>query len=296
MKVFSKIPIPISVLRKRETLEVVLPLFLICVLTGCSTLSLTYNYADWLLYWKVDQYFDVSSSQKPLLQTHLTQLHSWHRSKEVPRYVSFLQTIYDYWGNGLTPQEVDHLFQQYQDLRERLGSRLASESVEFLVTVNSSQVQNFAQVIQQENFELLNKIGEDPKTRTAKRVESVLEWLEEWLGNLSDTQEQRIRQLIEQFPDTTEPWLQYRRQRQREFITLLNSHADHSFIERQIREWLIIPEKGAPLTYVAAAQQRQQALKRSILTIDHMISSQQRNHTAKKLSNLIQELVALASR
>ena len=292
---FVKIPLLLSLRRNRETLAVVLPFLLSWVLTGCSTLSLTYNYADWLLYWKVDQYFDVSSSQQPLLKTHLTQLHSWHRSKEVPRYVSFLQTISHYWENGLTPQEVDHLFQQYQDLRGRLGSRLASESVEFLATVNSSQIQNFAQVITQENFELLKQIGEDPKTRKAKRVESVLEWLEEWLGDFSYGQEQGIRQLIEQFPDTTESWLQYRRQRQREFITLLESQADHSFIERQIREWLIIPEKGAPLPYVAAAQQRRQALKRTILTIDQMISSQQRHHTGQKLSNLIQELDALAS-
>ena len=295
MKVTAKSLFPISLLRHRRPLLVVLPLVLSCILTGCSTLSWTYNYADWLLYWKVDQYFDVTSSQKPLLQTHLTQLHSWHRSKEVPRYVSFLQTISHYWEDGLTRQEIDHIFQHYQDLRGRLGSRLASESAEFLVTVNSSQIQNFAQVIQQENFELLNEIGQDPNTRKVRRVESVLEWLEEWVGGFPSWQEQRIRHLIEQFPDTTEPWFQYRRQRQREFITLLRSPVDHSSVEHQIREWLTVPEKGAPLTYVEAAQQREQALKRTILTIDRMLSSQQRKYTSQRLSHLIQELDALAS-
>ena len=295
MKVIEKSFFPISLLRHRGTHLVVLPLVLSGILTGCSTLSWTYNYADWLLYWKVDQYFDVTSSQKPLLQTHLTQLHSWHRNKEVPRYVAFLQTINDYWDNGLTPQEVDNIFQQYQDLRGRLGSRLASESAEFLVTVNSSQIQNFEQVIQEENSDLLNEIGKDPDTRKVRRVESVLEWLEEWVGGFSSMQEQHIRHLIEQFPDTTEPWLQYRKQRQREFITLLESPVDHSYVEHQIREWLTVPEKGAPPIYIEAAQQREQALKRTILTIDRMLSSQQRKYTSQRLSNLIQELDALGS-
>ena len=293
---FANRPFPTSSFwRNSETLAAILPILLSGVLTGCSTLSLTYNYADWLLYWKVDQYFDVSSSQKPVLQTHLTRLHSWHRVKEIPRYVTFLQTISYYWDDGLTQQEVDDIFQHYEALRGRLGSRLASESVEFLITVNSSQIQNFSHVIRQENVELLEEIGPDPETRKARRIESVLDWLEEWVGGFSYKQEQAIRQLIEQFPDTTEPWFQYRRQRQREFITLLESPGDHSLMERQIREWLVFPKKGAPLSYVEAAQQREHALKKTILTIDGMLSSQQRKYTGHRLSNLIQELDALTS-
>jgi len=81
-------PFSTSSKQTRKWAHSILFLILVSLLTSCSALSLTYNYADWLMYWRIDQYFDVSSYQKPVLQTHLTQLHSWHREQEIPRYVS----------------------------------------------------------------------------------------------------------------------------------------------------------------------------------------------------------------
>ena len=279
---------------QKRRLSVKLLLFLFAIfLTSCSTLSLTYNFADWLLYWKIDRYFDLSSQQKPQLQTQISQFHSWHRQEEIPRYVSFLQTIHNHWQDGLNQEELDDLFQQYHRLKARLGTRLASESIGFLTTVHSQQIQHLERAIQIENQELLDQIGEDPDVRKAKRVDSVLEWLEEWLGHIRVSQRQRITQLITEFPDTTESWLQYRKYRQQELIMLLKSHADSSVIQRQIREWFIIPPKTTPRTYVSAVQESRQALKNTILTIDQMVTPDQRDHVSQRLFTLIQELDSL---
>ena len=72
---------------------------LLGALTACSRLSLTYNFADWIVYWKIDKYFDVSSQQKPLLNSRLAHFHSWHRQKEIPHYVRFFRTLLYYWSH-----------------------------------------------------------------------------------------------------------------------------------------------------------------------------------------------------
>ena len=276
--------------QSRKGVHSILFLILSGVLTSCSALSLTYHYADWLLYWRIDHYFDVSSNQKPGLQTHLTQLHSWHREKEIPRYVAFLQTIHHHWQDGLTQQELDEIFDQYAVLRGRLGSQLAAESVEFLTTVNSEQVQHLEEVMKAENQEWLTELGEDLQTRRANRVERVLDWLNTWFGTIPPDQEQHFTKVIEQYPDTIDQWMEFRRYRQHQFTTLLKSDADSQIIEKQVHDWLVTPEKNAPPSYPQYVNARNQNLKEAILGIDSRVTPNQRQYAGERLQNLIEEV------
>ncbi|UCE63392.1 MAG: hypothetical protein JSU59_11100 [Nitrospirota bacterium] len=274
----------------RKGLHSLLFLILVGLLTSCSALSLTYHYADWLLFWRVDHYFDLSSYQKPVLQTHLTHLHSWHREQEIPRYVAFLETIHRHWQDGLTQQELDEIFDQYAVLRGRLGSQVASESVEFLNTVNSEQILHLEEVMQAENEEWLAELGEDLQTRKANRVERVLGWLRTWFGEIPPDQEQGFTEVIEQYPDTIDQWMEFRRYRQQQFATLLRSNADSQALEKQVHDWLVTPEKDAPPSYIEYVSYRNRNLKETILAIDLMVTPVQRQHGSDRLQNLIQEV------
>jgi AAA+ ATPase superfamily predicted ATPase len=284
------IPFSPSSKQTRKGLHSLLFLILVSLLTSCSALSLTYHYADWLMYWRIDHYFDLSSYQKPVLQTHLTQLHSCHREPDIPRYVSFLQTIHRHWQDGFTQQELDEIFDQYAVLRGRLGSHVASESVEFLTTVNPEQVQHLEEVMEADNQELLIEFGENPETRKANRVERVLNWFRTWLGEIPPSQQQGFTKVIEQYPDTTDQWLEYRRYRQHQFASLLRSGADAQTIEKQVHDWLVTPGEDAPYSYADVARNRKRHLKKSILAIDGMVTRDQRQHASDRLQNLIEEV------
>ena len=274
----------------RKGLHSILFLILVSLLTSCSALSLTYHYADWLMFWRIDHYFDVSSYQKPVLQTHLTQLHSWHREQEIPRYVSFLQTIHRHWQDGFTQQELDEIFDQYAVLRGRLASQVALESIEFLTTVNTVQVQHLEETMQAENQELLTELGEDPETRKVNRVEKILDWLRSWLGEIPPAQKQQFTEVIEQYPDTIDQWLEFRRYRQHQFTTLLRSGADAQTIETQVHDWLVTPEKDAPPSYIQFVSYRNRHLKKAMLKIDRMITRDQREHASDRLKDLIEDV------
>ncbi|MDX1412166.1 MAG: DUF6279 family lipoprotein, partial [Nitrospirales bacterium] len=220
------VPYPTFSKQTRKGLYSILFFILVGLLTSCSALSLTYHYADWLVYWRVDQYFDLSPYQKPVLQTHLTHLHSWHREQEIPRYVDFLGTIQRHWQDGLTQQELDEIFDQYAVLRGRLGSQVASESVEFLSTIKSEQIHHLEEVMRTENQEWLTELGEDLQTRKANRIERVLGWLRTWFGEIPPDQELSFTEVIEQYPDTIDKWMAFRRYRQEQFASLLRSDWD----------------------------------------------------------------------
>ena len=277
-------------LKFRQGLFPFVSLLFLGLLTSCSALSLTYRYADWLVYWRVDHYFDVSSYQKPVLQTHLTQLHTWHQQQEIPRYVDFLQTIHHHWQDGLTHQELDDIFDRYAILRARLGSQVASESVEFLTTINSDQIRHLEEVMEAENEEWLEELGEDLPTRKGNRVERVLGWLRSWFGEISQDQELAFAEVIKQYPDTIDQWMEFRRYRQQQFANLLKSDADPQTLEQQVHDWLVTPEKGAPPSYVEFVKYRNQNLKETILGIDTLVTPDQRQHASDWLQNLIEEV------
>ena len=260
------------------------------LLSSCSTLSVTYDYADWILYWKVDQYFDVSPEQESLLENRLNTLHSWHRKEEIPRYVSYLKDIHQYWQDGLTHEEVDQTLQRYETLRNRFLQRLASDSAVFLATVNTQQVQHLEHRIQVENQKLLTRIGIDADERRENRVTSALDWLHDWLGDISSHQEHLITNLVARFPDTTQAWLQFRTSRQRELLTFLRSKPQTTLIKHKVHDWLVVPEKDAPSSFIAATQKRKQSFKATILAIDRLVTPEQRLYASQRLEVLIQEL------
>ncbi|MDA2912048.1 DUF6279 family lipoprotein, partial [Nitrospiraceae bacterium AH_259_D15_M11_P09] len=92
-------------------------LWLACsLLTGCSTLSLAYNFADWILLWKIDGYFDISAEQERFLEERLTELHTWHRIETLPLYAAFLRRVQEQWRDGLTRDEIDGIVATYHKL------------------------------------------------------------------------------------------------------------------------------------------------------------------------------------
>ena len=64
--------------------------FLLSLFVGCSTLKLTYNFADWIVLWQIDRYFDLSMSQVSLLKGRLADLHAEYRKEALPLDAAFL--------------------------------------------------------------------------------------------------------------------------------------------------------------------------------------------------------------
>ena len=265
-------------------------LFLGIFLPSCSTLSLTYHYAGWLLHWKIDHYIDITSNQKAILQSNLTTLQRWHKKEELPRYIHFLNDVKTKLHDGLKSHEIETIFENYTSLWKRLGRRITKKGVPILISMNNAQIQNLEKTMQEENQEIFDRVKSNAKKLMQKRVEKVLENLEDWLGSLTPSQKLRIEELVRAFPNTTQAWIDNRIRRQRSFIQLLKSPTLPLNLEQRIHDLFVAPEKGASPSYLSAVQKREAALVPTVLALDRLITFQQRNHLTKKLDSLIQEL------
>jgi hypothetical protein len=268
-------------------------LFITLLLAGCNSLTITYNYADWIALWRINHYFDISSGQKQFLEIRLETLHQWHRDHELPQYVGFLREISLAWKDGFSAEELAKITTSYEKLHNNVIRRLALDGAPFLSTVNRNQVNYLQEIIQEENQELLDEIGDTAETRLTRRREKIIDWLEEWLGPLKSNQRSTIAELIKNLPDTTNSWLNNRFFRQSQLVTLLSTNHPPMFIEDQIRNWYGAPPQDTFPGYIQESNMMRQAFTEFILEVDHLITEEQRHHGLERLDNLIHAIQSL---
>jgi hypothetical protein len=262
---------------------------LLVLLAGC-TLTLAYRYADWIILWELDHYFDLTSEQRHDLGLRLTPLLARHRHEAVPQYEAFLVQIRQRLERGLTSRDIDWTYATYDRLRADLFDRLVADGGVFLASVDSSQVRTFEAALQKDNDKAARLVEAPAPERLTKRATATIDWLEDWLGSLSKDQEAQIRTWSFALPDTQQAWLTYRQQRQQKLLALLHQPRTPERVAQELRTMLVDQDQTAPQAYQDAVRQMRAAVKTMALAIDQRVTTDQRHHAVTKLQRLIDQL------
>ena len=67
-------------------------LFAIFCLGGCST-KFAYNNIDWLIYWYIDDYIELTPKQEQAFDEKLSGWLEWHKQQELPQYLSHIDEL-----------------------------------------------------------------------------------------------------------------------------------------------------------------------------------------------------------
>lgn len=262
---------------------------LLVLLAGCSILSV-YRYADWLILWQVDHYFDLTADQRQDLAQRLTPLLARHRHEAIPQYETFLVQFRQRFDRGLTSQDLDWAYAGYDRLRADLFDRIVADGGVFLASVEARQVRTLEAALQKDNAKAARLVQAPAPERLKKRAQATLDWLEDWLGPLSKDQEAQIREWSLALPDTQQVWVAYQQQRQQELLTLLHQPRTSERAARELRTMLVYQDHTAPQAYQDAVRQMRAAVKTMALAIDQRLTADQRHHAVTKLQRLIDQL------
>jgi uncharacterized protein DUF6279 len=262
---------------------------LLVLFAGC-TLTQAYRYADWIILWEVDHYFDLTSEQRHDLTLRLAPLLARHRHEAIPQYEAFLVQIRQRLEQGLASQDIDWAYATYDRLRADLFDRLVADGGVFLASVDPSQVRTFEKALQKDNDKAARLVQAPKQERLERRAQDTIDWLEDWLGSLSKDQEAQIRAWSLALPDTQQVWLAYRQQRQQKLLTLLHQPRTPERVAQELRAILVYPDQTAPQAYQDAVRQMRAAVKTMALAIDQRGTADQRHHAVTKLQRLIDQL------
>jgi hypothetical protein len=254
-----------------------------------------YRHADRLVLWKIDEYVDLTADQKVFVRTRLKDLLAQHRKGALPVYERFLMQIKERSADGLDRQEVDWMFSTYEQLRADLFGRIVPDGAVLVSSLTDQQVRYMEHMFQRDQEKAWRKLKEDRDARLSRRASTTLDWMKDWFGPWTKDQQQRIKELSMALPDLLAVRMEYQGHRQHEFIQIVQSTKDRQTLAGSLQHWLLFPEQTAPPDYRHAIEHMTNAVKDMILTIDRMITAQQRAHALAKLQRLIDDVHALVT-
>lgn len=181
-------------------------------------------------------------------------------------------------SDGLNREEIEWIFDRYQQLRADLFERIIADGARFLASVDKQQVRNLEQAFRKDNDKMETSLRGNTDKRLSERSAEALERLKDWLGSLTKEQRQQIVERSRSLPDLLRVRLEFQRRRQQEVVQLLRSSKNSEILSQRLHDWLVFPERSAQPDYQLAQERMKDALKEMVLAIDRIITPQQRAH------------------
>ncbi|MDC8448735.1 MAG: DUF6279 family lipoprotein [Nitrospira sp.] len=262
----------------------------LAALTGCSFTTTAYRYADRIILWKLDHYFDLNHDQRQDLVQRLTPLLARHRHDALPQYEIVLREIGQRVERGLTDSDIDWAYATYDRLRTDLFERVVADSGVFLASIEARQVRVFESALQKDNANASRLVLISMPERLKERAQTTLELAKDWLGRLTKEQQAQIRDWSLALPDVQPMWVAYQKQRRQELVNLLYQFRTPEQITRELRSMFLYHDQTAPQPYQNAVLQMRENAKAMVIAIDQRVTPDQRRHAVAKLQRLIDQI------
>jgi len=271
--------------------RLLLAVFSLVVLQGCSVTRLAYDNADVVLRWQANHYLDFHEEQSEELNRVLAAFLAWHRAAALPQYTRLANEAAARALRGIKPEDLDWGYDAVRaQVREALGAA-AGEAAGLLDRLSPEQIAHLEQRLAEDNREFAKEqIDGTMEDRHKRRVKRNIERLEEWFGPLSEAQVERVQSYSTRAPFSAELRDRDRKRRQAEFLAMLRARE----AKRRLAQWAQDWEGGREPDYVVASRATRAEYVDLLLDLDRTLAAGQREHLARRLkrfASLFESLV-----
>jgi hypothetical protein len=167
------------------------------MVAGCSSERI----AGWYITRKIDGYFDLTSEQKHALRASVDDTIELVRRDELGRWISFMREVRQGFHEGLSEQRLATLQRHYDQRIEVAVHILVPRVAPLLAQLEGHQVDHFAKRVTEDLAKGYEDLKLPPEKRREKLEKKALEFVEDFVGDLSETQEVAVRALIRRLPN-----------------------------------------------------------------------------------------------
>ena len=263
------------------------------LLAGCSAVRLAYDHADTWLRWRAENYLDVHGEQVQELDERIDALHDWHRAKALPKYARLCEEAARRLGVGLSREDIvwgyDSVMAQARESLRAAAERIAP----MLDRLSPEQVRHMEKRFAEDNrkFARENLRGSEAERRK-RRATRTVERLEDWVGKLSRTQLERVRQFSERAPLYYEMRDRDRKRLQGELLAMVRARE----AQKRLPEHAANFDQGRDPAYAAASEAARQEYYTLLLDLDRMLSAEQRAKAVANFHRYANDFTILAGR
>jgi hypothetical protein len=274
-------------------MKVTLALVLAWLLGACTALRMAYENADTYLYFRANSYLDLDPKAQDELDERIDEFFSWHRKNALPQYARLADDAAKRMAQGLSREDlvwgydslVAHARQSLRVAAERIApllDRLTPQQVAYMEKRFAEDNRKFAR-------EYLRGSETDRRKRRARRVE---ERLEDWVGNLSRAQLEKVGQFSERTPLYDELRARDRERMQAEFVAMIRKRE----AQKRLPDWIANWERGRDPAHLAASERFRQEYYALLLDLDKTLTPQQRSRAVANFRRYAEDFTILARR
>ena len=263
------------------------------LLAGCTALRLAYDNADTYLHYRINTYVDLDGKASEELDERIDEFFRWHRRNALPTYARIAEESARRLGDGISR---DDLVWGYDSVvaNARQSLRVAAERIAPLLDrLTAEQAANMEKRFAEDNRrfarEFLRGSEAERRKRRAKRVE---ERLEDWVGNLSQSQVERVRQYSERAPLYDELRERDRKRLQSELLDMVRKREAQKRLPERAANW----ERGRDPAYTAASERAREEFMTLLLDLDRAMTPEQRARAQAHFRRYAEDFTVLARR
>lgn len=262
--------------------------------SGCTSVSMMYNYGNFMARWEIDNYFNTNSKQDDFLKSRIASQLNWHKAQELPHYIALLEKVERVGTKPLSHEELEQLFAQFEARRNQLITHLIPDVAEFLASLTPKQVANLREALETNNQERLEKINRPLAVRLEEEIIDREEDFTEWFGFLTKEQQQLIsdwnqqRFLQKEAPDQRR-W-QRRQKNQKAFLAFMETAPNVQQIENWLEKWMATWTESQSLTPLQEQKAPQQQVTSLILQFDALLTKEQRQFALKRIRDYKEQI------
>ena len=175
----------------------IIGLLLALLLSGCSALRLGYSQAPELAYWWLDSYFDFTEAQTTRVRADLAALQAWHRSNELPIYLSLLDKVQRLTPGNVTPEQLCELYNEFMPRITATADQAEPTLSAVTLWLKPEQLAQLARQLDKRNETWREDwLDGTPGERRARHVKRLVDRAESLYGRLDATQRATVREAV----------------------------------------------------------------------------------------------------
>ncbi len=263
-------------------------LLLVFLVQSCVSLNTLYGWIDTYIKWEVDSFFDVTAEQEAFMDRQLKALIDSHKTDEMPKYISFLQEIKSRLQRKVEFADIDWFRDSLRQYNANIAHILADDVAEFLSGISENQVVYLREQLVEDNESWLEE-----HNSKGNRFEKTHERVENWIGDLTDEQKERIAEIYKS--NIRQHELRYRRRltSQKRFMEALEGRSNKRELKANLLAWYLKPEQYYSQEYQQTNKISMARTTEMVLMLDQTATPEQREHINRKLDDYIAQLQAI---
>jgi len=270
-----------------------LALVCLCGVLACSRLDIALSWADTFIVSQVDDYFDITSSQKKELKESLKKDIAKVRKEQFDVWATEMRKFEKNLREGtLTAGAFHSYFEKTINTSRTIQPYFTDSAVKFISSATSQQLEHFERTLRKKNIDDEKKIQSGKKTRDESR-KKYLRWVDMWIGSLSKEQEELLNQHLTNHPFPAAALLKNKKYVLEKFTEARKSPEG---LKNFVRSYYSDKYKHADPEYLSALTSYQTGLEKFMFELLQTLSEKQKKHLSENLTSKASSLVTLAAK